>query len=50
VHYVHLDVTPEEVDRFVAEPVSVAITHENYAYATELPPATKESLRNDLRG
>ena len=50
VHYVHFDLSPQQIERFVREPVQVAIAHENYAYATELSKATNESLLTDLRG
>jgi hypothetical protein len=50
VHYVHFDLTPEQVERFATEPVHLAIAHANYAYATELRDATKESLLNELHG
>ena len=36
--------------RFATEPVSIAVAHENYAYAAELSKATKDSLLTDLRG
>jgi hypothetical protein len=50
VHYVHFDLTREDVERFANGRVEVAVAHENYAYATELSKATKESLLDDLRG
>jgi len=50
VHYVHFDLSPDHVERFANGPVQVATTHENYAYATELSKATKETLLDDLRG
>jgi len=50
VHYVHFDVPADAVARFAAEPVRVALAHSNYAYATELSPASKESLLQDLLG
>jgi hypothetical protein len=50
VHYVHFDLTPEQVERFASESVSVAVAHPNYAYATELDETSKESLLLDLRG
>ena len=50
VHYVHFDLTDKDVERFGSGRVEVAVAHENYAYATELSKATKESLLADLRG
>jgi hypothetical protein len=50
VHYVHFDLTREDVERFANGRVEVAVAHENYAYATEPSKATKESLLDDLRG
>jgi hypothetical protein len=50
VHYVHFDLRDDEVARFGAGSVVLAIAHPNYAYATELPASTKESLLRDLRG
>jgi hypothetical protein len=50
VHYVHFDLTPDQVERFVSSRVQLAVAHENYAYATELSKPTKESLVLDLRG
>jgi hypothetical protein len=47
---VHFDVTREQVEHFANGRVEVAVAHENYAYATELSKATKESLLDDLRG
>ena len=50
VHYIHLDLTPEQVERFASASVRVAVAHANYAYATELGDTTKHSLLVDLRG
>ena len=50
VHYVHFELTPEQVERFASEPVRLAIAHPNYAYATELAETSKKSLLVDLRG
>lgn len=49
VHYVHFDLTPEQVERFSTSDVRLAIAHENYAYETRLVKATSDSLLNDLR-
>lgn len=50
VHYVHFDLSPEQVERFATSDVRVAIAHENYAYETPLAKATTESLLDDLKG
>ena len=50
VHYVHFDLTPEQVARFTSSTVRLAVAHDKYAYATELSKATKETLLDDLRG
>ena len=50
VHYVHFDLTDAQVERFLSEPVRVAVAHANYAYATELADTTRRSLLEDLRG
>lgn len=50
VHYVRFELTPEQVERFAAEPVTLAVDHPNYQHATPLADATKESLLSDLRG
>jgi hypothetical protein len=50
VHYVHFDLTPEDVEHFATAPVSVAVSHPNYAYRTELSEPERASLLDDLRG
>jgi hypothetical protein len=50
VHYLHLDLTAEQVERFGAGPVTVAIAHSNYAYATELGESSRNALVADLVG
>ena len=50
VHYVHYELTPEQVERFAWEPVRLAIAHPNYTYTTELSETSKQSLVVDLRG
>ncbi|MEY2452055.1 MAG: hypothetical protein QOD92_1629 [Acidimicrobiaceae bacterium] len=50
VHYVHLELTDAQVERFASESVRIAVAHANYAYATELGEASKQSLLEDLRG
>ena len=48
VHYVHWDLTPEQVEAFAAGPVSLVFTHPNYRYELELPPETHAELLTDL--
>jgi hypothetical protein len=50
VHYVHFDLSPTQVERFAGARIRIEAAHENYAYATELSKAAKESLLDDLRG
>jgi hypothetical protein len=50
VHYVRFTLSPEEVDRFVAEPVELAVDHPAYAEGAFLAEDTKRSLERDLRG
>jgi hypothetical protein len=48
VHYVHFQFSGDEVSRFAAEPVALAVTHPAYEYATVLSQATQAELRADL--
>jgi hypothetical protein len=50
VHYVHFDLSAEQVERFSAEPVSLALTLPHYTYATDLDKATVDELATDLNG
>jgi hypothetical protein len=50
VHYLHFDLTPREIEGFAAGPVSVAITHPNYAYCAELGETSRKALLRDLTG
>ena len=49
VHYLHFDLAPEQVERFAAGPVAVAIAHPAYREETELLPSTVDELLTDLR-
>jgi hypothetical protein len=49
VHYLHWDLSPEQVEAVAAGPVVLAITHPAYAEAVELPVWTVEELLTDLR-
>lgn len=50
VHYLHWALTPEQVARFGAGPVELAIRHPSYAESTALSEATRAELLGDLRG
>ncbi len=50
VHYVHFDLTPEQVEAFEDGPVGVAIAHPSYSYASELPETSRTALFRDLVG
>ena len=49
VHYVHLDLTPDQTERFAREPVCVEIDHPAYSYGTNLDEVTKQELLADLK-
>jgi hypothetical protein len=49
VHYVHFRLDPDQVERFAAGPVALAITHPAYEHEALLGAATCESLLVDLR-
>jgi hypothetical protein len=48
VHYVHFQFSPEEVRRFGAEPVALAVTHPAYLHATVLGRDARDELLHDL--
>jgi hypothetical protein len=50
VHYVRFEMTPEQVERFAAEDVVLAVNHPRYAEGAHLSPQAKASLLEDLRG
>jgi hypothetical protein len=50
VHYVHFDLTPDQIDRFAAEPVTLRVDHPNYEHELVLPDDAKAELLRDLRG
>lgn len=50
VHYVRFRLTDAQVDRFLAEPVEVAVNHPSYRHGAFLSDDTKRSLARDLRG
>ena len=49
VHYVRFKLSPEQVERFAAEPVVVAVNHPAYQHGAGLADEAKESLLEDLR-
>lgn len=49
VHFVRWRLTPAQVEAFAVGPVTLAVTHPNYAHAAELPDVTKAELLTDLR-
>lgn len=49
VHYLHFALSPEEVERFAAGPVRLAVTHPAYEHETELADDTRAELLDDLR-
>ena len=49
VHYVHLALSPEQIERFASSPVALAIDHANYRHETPLADATIAELTTDLR-
>ena len=50
VHYVHFDLTSDQIDRFSRWPVRVEIDHPAYAYGTNLHEMTTAELLADLKG
>ena len=49
VHYLRWDMTPEQVERFAAGPVTLVSDHASYAVETPLPEAAHAELAGDLR-
>jgi hypothetical protein len=49
VHYVHFRFTPDQVERFAAGPVRLALAHPEYGHESALAPATRDELLHDLR-
>ena len=50
VHYVRFRLTPDQVERFAAGPVELAVAHPNYAESVTLSDDTRQELLGDLRG
>ena len=50
VHYIHFQLTPEQVDAFARGDVAVEAAHPSYEHSTPLAPASVEELLADLRG
>ena len=49
VHYVHFELTSEQIARVESGPVSLVIDHENYEHETPLGDETVGELLADLR-
>jgi hypothetical protein len=50
VHYLHAELTPEQVERFATGPVVLAVDHPEYRHETTLGAETIAELLDDLRG
>jgi hypothetical protein len=50
VHYVRWLLSPDEVERFTAGPVVLAVNHPAYAHGATLARETRDELLMDLRG
>jgi hypothetical protein len=50
VHYVRFRFTPEQVERFAAEPVVLAVNHPAYMEGSRLSDDAKRALLEDMRG
>jgi hypothetical protein len=50
VHYIHFDLSPEQVAKVAEGPVALAVDLPAYAYAANLPKATVAEMLEDLSG
>ena len=50
VHYIHFDLTPDQVDAFSSVPVSLVVDHPAYGYETVLTDDNVAEMAADLRG
>lgn len=50
VHYLHFDLSDDQVEAFAAGPVVLAVDHPAYREEAELLPSTIEELLTDLQG
>jgi hypothetical protein len=50
VHYIRFTLSPQQVERFAAGPVRVAVDHPAYRHETVLSDETRQELLGDLRG
>jgi hypothetical protein len=50
VHYVHWDLTPDQVEELTSGPVTLAVTHDEYDHAVVLDDDTRAELEADARG
>ncbi len=49
VHYIHWELSPQQVERFAVGPVTLRVHHPNYDEAQTLPSETVAELLEDLR-
>jgi hypothetical protein len=49
VHYVHFELTPDQVESFADGPVALAVDHRAYQHETELSDLCRAELLTDLR-
>lgn len=49
VHYIGFELTPDQVERFATEPVTLAVDHDHYIESTPLSAETVAELLTDLR-
>ena len=50
VHYVHFELTPDQVERFRSQPVALVVDHPEYAHETPLSDDNRAELLADLVG
>ena len=48
VHYIHVALSPDQIARFAAGEVTLALEHPNYSYESRLGRETVDELLNDL--
>jgi hypothetical protein len=50
VHYVHFELSAEQIERFARDPVTLRVDHPQYDHDVVLTPESKAELLQDLRG
>ena len=50
VHYIRFALTPDQIERFARDPVTVVVDHPAYRHQTVLADETREELVSDLMG